>query len=79
MYLRVKNRRKLLNSEDTLAIAHVADAITDITGNDDYDAVADQAARLYQESRSVAYAALCYVAGAVDRDQLLSVVRRELS
>lgn len=64
---------------DVAALAAIADTITEITGNDDYDAVAAQAAQLGTASRRVMYAALCYTAGAEPREVLFSAVRDELA
>lgn len=67
-----------MDEADSITLAHIADAITTLMGDDDYDAVADRAARLYRESPRVAYAALCYTAGSEPRETLLRVVRNAL-
>jgi hypothetical protein len=60
---------------DAIALAHVADAITEVTGNDDYDEVADEAARLLRRVPSLAAEAARYGAFAIEWDHLLVIVQ----
>jgi hypothetical protein len=59
---------------DSLAIAHLADMITAVTGHDDNDAVATQAANLFRSSLPIQYAALCYGATALTDAEFRAIV-----
>lgn len=63
---------------DAVTLAHVADAITEVTGDDDYDAVADQAARLLDRVPSLAAEVERYGAFAIEWDHLLVIVQAAL-
>lgn len=63
---------------DSIVLAHVADAITSVTGNDDYDAVADEAARLVSRG-SVAVAGAQFARGSITRAELEDAVRDALN
>lgn len=64
---------------DMIAISHLADMITTITGRDDHDAVATQATQLFRTSQSAQYAALCYSSGSVPDEKFRAVVTREMA
>jgi hypothetical protein len=68
-----------MDAIDTAALTAIAEAITEITGNDDYDSVSAQAAQIATASRRVMYAALCFTAGAEPRETLAAAVRNEIA
>lgn len=63
-----------MTSPDSTHLAHVADAITEITGDDDYDAVADQAAGLLSKSMALRLAAQKYTVGKASKNELYRAV-----
>jgi len=58
--------------------AHVADAIEAVTGNTDYDAVADEAAELVRRSQDVREAAGWYSAETWSWDEFRAAVEQAL-
>jgi hypothetical protein len=62
-------------ANDIVTLAHVADAITEVTGDDDYDAVAEQAAHLLNRVPSLAAEVARYGAFAIEWDHLLVIVQ----
>lgn len=63
---------------DGILIAHVADAITAVTGDGDYDAVADRAAELLKRRSEVEDAAARYARGDLDFASLQRMVADHL-
>jgi hypothetical protein len=61
-----------MDEVEKIAIQHVADALVEILDN---PAAGEIAAGVYESSPKVAYAALCYAAEAITREQFLEVVR----
>lgn len=68
-----------MDQADAAALAAIADVITEVTGNDDFDSIAAHAARLAAGSQRVTYAALCYTAGSEPRETLTAIVQDELA
>jgi hypothetical protein len=71
-------RETIMDAIDTAALSAIAEAITEVTGNDDFDSTSAQAAQLAASSRRVMYAALCYTAGSEPRETLTAAVRDAL-
>ena len=63
---------------DSILLAHVADAITAVTGDDDYDAVAGRAAELLGKSMALRINARKFAAGKVGEDELHRAVRHAI-
>lgn len=63
---------------DVIHLAHVADAITELTGDDDYDAVADQAARLLDRVPSLGAEAARFSGWEIEWDHFKVIVRAAL-
>lgn len=63
---------------DIIHLAHVADAITELTGNDDYDEVADEAARLLDRVPSLGAEASRYTDDLIDWDHFTVIVSAAL-
>lgn len=59
---------------DSILVAHVAEAITAVTDDDDHDAVADRAARLLRDYADVMAAARDYASGELSRPALQACV-----
>lgn len=64
---------------DAVTLAHVADAITELTGDDDYDTVAGQAARLLARVPSLAAEVARYGAFAIEWEHLTVIVQAALT
>ena len=60
-------------------LAHVADAITELTGNDDYDEVADEAARLLDWVGSLDAEAARYNSGEIEWEHFTVIVQAALN
>lgn len=70
-----------LKTDDTIAKAHLADAITRLTGNADYDYVAGMAAEFFMASDRAADAARLYAEGGLTDKQFemnINIAFREL-
>lgn len=63
---------------NVIHLAHVSDAITELTGNDDYDAVADDAARLLDRVPSLGAEAERYTTDAIEWDHFTVIVQAAL-
>lgn len=63
---------------DSLLVAHVAEAITALTGNEDYDAVSARAARLLKRSDVVLATARRYAGGSATAAELRDVVKHRM-
>ena len=59
---------------DSVLVAHVAKAITAVTGDDDYGAVAERAARLLRDYADVMVAARDYASGELSAPALQACV-----
>lgn len=65
--------------DTTVLTAHLADAISEITGNDDYDAVASYGVQLYMLSETARFAAACFDTGKSSREDFTDTVRAILT